>query len=181
MLGDSIARNSFVHSQRPRLDATVQILHLAEAKPGEFRTRLSAAPTMVAVNNHRAIAPGLDFTKPRFEIRQGNGPGALDARLGHFLGAPNIQQEHLPRALQASVQIRRRNLDYPRSFRFRWVESAEALVIDQLGHRRVGTTNRTLGILLEAKLIPLHGQGIVGDKPTRQRAADPRQEFLRFP
>ena len=59
-------------------------------------------------------------------------------------------------------------------------DAAELLVVDQLGDRRVGRTDRALGIFAELELAELELERVEVDEPTDERFADAHDEFDRL-
>src|SRR5215217_92194 len=56
-------------------------------------------------------------------------------------------------------------------------DAAELLVVDELGHGRVLAADGAVGVLAELHLAEAHAQGVVEQKPSDERLADPEYEL----
>src|SRR6266511_2463970 len=160
-------------------DTAAEVPGRGEAGLLQQRQRLGRAPAGLAVDDHRIglrqLGQAARQLTERDQLRAGN---PVDLPLG---GLADVDQLDAPPVVEQLPQLHRgQGRAGRRGLRLVGDDTAELLVVDQLGDGRVLAADRALRVLANADVLERQLQRVVDEQPPDQRVADAGDELDRL-
>src|SRR5260370_33103603 len=152
-------------------------MHLREASLLQERYRFRAAPTHLAMGHDLAAA--VEFAYTLWQIAERDEISVQVADLV-FVRLAYVENENVGFGIELLFQFFHRNCGHVASRghrRFRAADSAELLVVDQLGDRPVRAAGGAIGILAQLQFAELHAEGIDQQQSSGERIALPQNQL----
>src|SRR5207245_7916331 len=89
----------------------------------------------------------------------------------------HVEQDRLPPRVNLLLQLLDRDLEIFADLLRCGTESAELFVVDELLDRRIGSANRTFGVLPQLELAELHPESVEHEEAADERVALPEEEL----